>query len=101
MNFLYNRPERLPAVVPTQDEWLSYRSKHDDISSRVCISKDFLKESKTNSRKLHFNKKNPTRHSRYYKDLQSKTRNNTALVDSNNTDDHIFQTSLPNAVDLD
>ena len=83
-----------------RDPWIPYRNSYNDIDSKFYIRSNFLEESRSNSRKLHFNKKNPTKSSRYYKDLQQQTYKTGVILDSGSHDDHIFQTFLPNAVPL-
>jgi len=78
--------------------WIPYRNSYNEIDSKFHIRTNFLEESRSNSRKLHFNKKNPTKSSRYYKDLQQQTYKTGVILDSGSHEDHIFQTSLPNAI---
>lgn len=57
-----------------------------------------MDESRANTKKLHFNKKNPTKRSRYYRDIQQQAHRTGPLIDAESVQDHIFQTSLPNAI---
>jgi len=97
METVHSKPLITSTRAPT-NEWLCYRSLYNDISSKVFIKKDFMDESKANTKQLHFNKKNPTKRSRYYRELQQQTHKEVPLIDAESIHDHIFQTSLPNAV---
>lgn len=94
------RANRAREIEASRNPWISYRNSYNDIDSKCSIRSNFFDENRSNTRKLHFNKKNPTKSSRYYQDVQKQTFKTGVILDSGSTNDHIFQTSLPNAVDI-
>ena len=78
------------APTPTLPEWLTFKSKHEDITSKVEMRRDFYEETKANAKKLRSNKKNPTKQSTYY--------TASSPLHPGKSEDHIYQTAIPNTV---
>ena len=79
------------------EEWVSVKNEVNDIKSRYYIKKEYLHEHKTNSKKLRFNKRNPTKNSDYYYD-NPLYKDANCLLDSVKTYDRIYQNAIPNTV---
>lgn len=74
----------------TIPEWLTFKSKHEDITSKVEMRRDFYEETKANAKKLRSNKKNPTKKASYY--------SASSPLHPSKSEDHIYQTAIPNTV---
>lgn len=82
-----------PAVnIPNTNlpEWLTFQSKHGDLTSKVEMKRSFYNETKANVKKMRSNKKNPTKQASYY--------TASSPLHPSKSEDHIYQTAVPNTV---
>jgi len=89
-------PSQLTTTTSQQpNPWLYFKNTIDDINSSLTIKQRFYQETKSNAKKIRFNKKNPTKSSKYYTEsLQSAA----SPMHPGKAEDHIYQTAIPNTI---
>lgn len=79
------------------DDWLSFKSQHDDISSKFYLSKDFYEEQKGSLKHFRFNRRNCSRVPRYC-DQDLASMGPETSFDHEKLHDQVYQSSIPNTV---
>ena len=90
-------PSSIEGSQADEDHWLSFKNQHEGISSKFQIKKSFYNEAKSNAKKIRSNKKNPTKSHTYYSKIKSGL---SSPLHSEKQQDHIYQTAIPNTVDI-
>ena len=81
------------------DDWLSFKSQHDDISSKFYLSKEFYEEQKGSLKHFRFNRRNCSRVPRYCDQDLASVGPDTSF-DHQKLHDQVYQCSVPNTVTL-
>ena len=82
-------PQQLEEVSDKPDEWLSFKTNFEELTSKVHVRKDFYEKTKLNSKKMRCNKKNPTK---------SHSNSGESPMLHTISEDKIYQTAIPNTV---